>query len=310
MNRNQSHNHGHSTSSGSQRGAKLGLSILLNILITVAQVIGGLYSGSLALLSDALHNFSDVVSLIISYVADRLTKKEYTNQQTFGYKRAEIIAAFINSVTLIVVAVLIGKAAILRFNSPTLINSNLVIYLAFLSILVNGGSVLLLLKEKDNNLNMRSAYLHLFSDMITSVAVLLGGLAMKWWNLYWIDSAMSLGIALYLIFFSTHLFISTLKVLMQFAPDSIDLNELCAEVNTLPLIQSIHHVHLWQLNDSEIHLQAHLALTEDISLSQTCHVLESVEEVLRSHYGVKHIVLQPEFGMSDGDQVIIDESER
>ena len=131
---------------------------------------------------------------------------------------------------------------------------------------------------------------------------------MKYWGLYWIDSVMSLGIALYLIFFSLGLFIKTLKVLMQFAPDSVDLEALCTEIDSLDQVDSIHHVHLWQLNDTEIHMQAHLALSEDMSLSQTCHILENVEQILRQTYGIEHIVLQPEFGMDDGDMVIVDES--
>ena len=172
-----SHSHAHSNthSHPDLKGRKLLLSIFLNVGITVAQVIGGLISGSLSLLSDALHNFSDVLSLVVSYIADRFSKKDASVTKTFGYKRAEIIAAFVNSATLIVVAIYLIYEAILRFMDPHTIESGLVIGLAILGIVFNGFSVLLLFKESKSNMNMRSAYLHLFTDMAASVAVLIGG---------------------------------------------------------------------------------------------------------------------------------------
>src|SRR5690606_33815324 len=147
MSHNHAHSHTHSHSHPDLKGRKLLLSILLNIVITVAQVIGGLISGSLSLLSDALHNFSDVISLIVSYVADRYSKKDASVEKTFGNKRAEIIAAFVNSATLIVVAIYLIYEAILRFMNPQAIESGLVIWLAILGIIANGFSVLLLYKE-------------------------------------------------------------------------------------------------------------------------------------------------------------------
>ena len=139
-----SHSHNHSHSNNDINSRNLFISILLNIVITAAQVIGGLLSGSLALLSDALHNFSDVVSLIISYIANKLVKRKASIKRTFGYKRAEILAAFINASTLIIVAILLIFEAIERFQNPQEIESNLVIWLSIVAILVNGFSVLLL----------------------------------------------------------------------------------------------------------------------------------------------------------------------
>jgi len=143
MGNNHSHHHSHHELSG----RNLFISILLNIVITVAQIIGGFISGSLSLISDAIHNLSDVISLIISYIANLLTnRKKQTLEKTFGYKRAEIIAAFINAFSLIVIALFLGIEAIKRFNDPKIIDSNLVIWLAILGILFNGFSVLLLKK--------------------------------------------------------------------------------------------------------------------------------------------------------------------
>ena len=192
------HHHDH-THAADLKGRNLLISIGLNVLITLAQIIGGLISGSLALLSDAVHNLSDVISLIISYIAQRYSKKEASTHKTFGYKRAEIIAAFVNAATLIVIAVLLMKEAVERFLHPQAIASDLVIWLAVLGIVANGLSVLLLQKDSKGNMNMRSAYLHLLTDMMASVAVLVGGILMYFFKIYWIDSLLTLAISIYLI---------------------------------------------------------------------------------------------------------------
>ena len=155
------HSHNHSHQHADLKGRNLLISILLNILITIAQAIGGVISGSLSLLSDALHNFSDVLSLMVSYIATILSKKEASGSKTFGYKRAEIVAAFVNSSALLVVAIILIKEAVERFMDPQEIGTDLVIWLSLLGILANGISVLLLKKQAGSNLNMKSAYLHL-----------------------------------------------------------------------------------------------------------------------------------------------------
>ncbi len=172
MGHHHSHHHHHSNDA---KGRNLVISILLNIIITASQVVGGLWSGSLALLSDALHNFSDVLSLIVSYVAVRLSKNKASYGKTFGYKRAEIIAAFVNASSLVIVAIFLIIEAYKRFVSPVEIVADLVIWFSLLGIVANGFSVLLLKKDANDNMNMRSAYIHLFSDMLASVAVLIGG---------------------------------------------------------------------------------------------------------------------------------------
>ena len=143
------------------KATSLIVSIVLNLVITVAQIIGGIISGSLALISDALHNFSDVLSLVFSLVAHKLSRRKASIDQTFGYKRAELIAAFVNAATLIIVAFILIYGAIERFFHPHPIASDLVIWLALLGIVVNGLSVLFLKNDADHNLNMKSAYLHL-----------------------------------------------------------------------------------------------------------------------------------------------------
>lgn len=305
MGHSHGHNHNHSHAHPDLRGRNLIISIFLNILITVAQAIGGVISGSLALLSDALHNLSDVFSLIISYIASILSKREASTNKTFGYKRAEIIAAFVNAATLIVVAIILIKEAVERFFEPQEIESNLVIWLSLLGIVANGFSVLLLKKDSDSNMNMRSAYLHLFTDMMASVAVLIGGLLMKFFQMYWVDPALTLLIALYLIYMGWDLLRDSTRVLMLFTPGSIKTQKIVDVIMKIEAVKNVHHVHIWQLNEDEVHLEAHIDFKSDIKLSEFDSILNDIEKELRHHHGINHVNIQPEFGKCDNKQLIV-----
>ncbi|NJB71461.1 cobalt-zinc-cadmium efflux system protein [Saonia flava] len=299
------HHHNHSHAHPDLKGRNLVISILLNIIITLTQVVGGIVSGSLALLSDALHNFSDVLSLIVSYIATVLSKKEASTNKTFGYKRAEIIAAFVNASTLIIVAVILIKEAIVRFISPQEIESNIVIWLALLGIVANGFSVILLKKDADSNMNMKSAYLHLLTDMMASIAVLVGGFLMMFYKIYWVDALLTLLIALYLIYMGYKLLIASTKVLMLFTPETIEVQKIVLELCKIEPIRNVHHVHIWQLNEAEVHLEAHIDFKEDISLSKFDTILNEIEEKVFHDFGINHVNIQPEFGKCDSKKVIV-----
>jgi len=287
------------------RGKNLIYSILLNLLITIAQIVGGIISGSLALISDALHNFSDVLSLVFSLIAHKLSRRKASINNTFGYKRAELIAAFINAITLIIVALFLVYEASTRLFHPEPIKSGLVIWLAILGIVVNGGSVLLLKKDSEHNLNMKSAYLHLLTDMMASVAVLVGGLLMKFYGWFWVDSLMTLLIALYLIYVSYDLIKSATKMLMLFTPDFIDIKEIVREVHKIKGVNKLHHIHVWHLNDEELHLEAHLDCSHDIKMSEFNLLLHEVEMVLFQKFHINHINIQPEFKKEDPKDFIV-----
>lgn len=300
MSNNHVHIHKHEV-----KGKNLLFSIALNIIITIAQVVGGIVSGSLALISDALHNFSDVLSLVFSYVANKLSKKKASLNQTFGYKRAELIAAFVNAMTLLVVAIYLIFEATHRLSNPEHIKSNLVIWLSILGIFVNGLSALLLKKDANHNLNMKSAYLHLFTDMMASVAVLVGGILMKYFQWFWVDSVMTMLIALYLIYVGFDLLKSSTKMLMLFTPDHIDIKELVREVHKIPGVTKLHHIHIWNLNDDELHLEAHLDCSDDIKMSEFNVLLQKVEAVLFDQFHINHINIQPEYKKEDPKDYIV-----
>jgi len=294
----ETHHHHHRVS-----GKNLGITILLNVLITVAEGIGGIISGSMSLLSDAAHNFSDVLSLAISYLANRLTGKKATLKRTFGLKRSEILAAFINSATLMGLAIAILVEGIKRLYIPVTINSNWVIGLSLLSILVNGVSVLFVRNDAHDNINIKSAYLHLFSDMLTSVAVLIGGLAMKYLQWNWVDAVFSILIAFYLLYSSWGIFKTSLKIFMQFSPDNIDINLITRKLEALEGVRNIHHVHIWQIDEHEIMFEAHVDVTNNISISDFEVLLEKIKSTL-ADYGINHITIQPEYSVPDNKQLI------
>lgn len=287
------------------KGTNLLYSILLNIVITAAQVVGGLLSGSLALLSDALHNFSDVLSLIFSYIAYNLSRKKASLNHTFGYKRAQIMAAFINASTLIIVAAYLIYEGVGRFFNPHPIASELVIWLSILGIAANGFSVLLLKNDASKSLNMKSAYIHLMSDMLASVAVLIGGLLMKFFQWYWVDSVMTLIIAVYLIVVGLELLTKSTAMLMLFTPSHIDIKAIVREVHKVPGVNKLHHIHVWHLNDDELHLEAHLDCKEDIKMSDFNNLLHEIEQVLFHKFDINHINIQPEFSKEDPKNFIV-----
>ena len=286
-------------------GKNLLFSIVLNIVITTAQAVGGFMSGSLALLSDALHNFSDVLSLVFSYAAHKLSRKKASLNQTFGYKRAEVIAAFVNASTLILVAIFLIYEASHRFMNPEPISSGLVIWLSLLGIAANGVSALLLKKDADKSLNMRSAYVHLFTDMLASIAVLVGGLLMKYFSWFWVDSLLTLIIAIYLIVVGVDLLRKSTKMLMLFTPSHIDIKKLVREVHKIPGVRKLHHIHVWHLNDEELHLEAHLDCSKDIRMSEFNDLLHEVEQVLFVKFHINHINIQPEFHKKDPKNFIV-----
>ena len=286
-------------------GKNLLFSIFLNIIITTAQVVGGILSGSLALLSDALHNFSDVLSLAISFMAHKLSRKKASLSQTFGFKRAELLAAFVNALTLVIVAVYLIYEAVLRFFDPVVIAPTLVIWLSALGIVANGLSVLLLKKDADHSLNMKSAYLHLLTDMMASVAVLIGGLLMKFYQIYWVDSLLTLGIAIYLIIVGFDLLKKSTQMLMLFTPEEISIKEIVREVHKIHGCGKLHHIHVWHLNEEELHLEAHLDCTDDITLSQFNILLHNIEDMLYEKFGINHVNIQPEFKKIDPKNFIV-----
>ena len=286
-------------------GKNLFLTIILNIIITISQIVGGIMSGSLALLSDAMHNFSDVLALVIAYVANRLAARPNNASKTFGYKRAEILAALFNASVLIGIAIFLIVEAFHKFYHPEAVNSVWVIGLGALSIVLNTASVLLIKEDSHDNMNVRAAYLHLLTDVMTSIAVVLGGVLMYYFSLFWIDPLVSALIALYLIWASFGLVKESSAILMQFTPEGITVDEVVKAIESEPEIEDVHHIHIWKLDDNHIHLEAHLDFNDDVPLSVSNKVMEKLETKLHDDFDIEHTTFQCEYGRDDNKEIII-----
>jgi len=298
MSHNLSHNSAEDTSE-----KNLFITMALNFFITVAEVIGGIISGSLSLISDALHNFSDGFAIIITYVAMRLSKRPKTSKYTFGLKRAEIIAAIINASTLIIISFFLIKEAIDRFSNPTPIAGSLMLIVASLGLIANVAGTLLLKKGSANNLNIRAAYFHLLSDAVSSLAVIIGALFIILYKIYWIDPLLTVLISIYILKETYEIVKESVDILMMSNPEGIDLNAIKNIVEKIPGVINIHHIHLWKLNDNDTHFEAHIEV-EDMAVSKTIEIQKQIEHKLHDKYEINHTTLQFECGACDEDELI------
>lgn len=285
-------------------GKSLLITIILNVIITIAQIIGGIVSGSLALLSDAMHNFSDVLSLVIAYGANRLSHRSSSKDKTFGYYRAEILAALFNASTLIAIAVYLIIEAFDKLNHPNPIDSRWVIALGILGILINALSVWIVKDDAKSNMNFKAAYLHLIADVMTSVAVVVGGVLMYLYDLFWVDPLISIFIAVYIIWASYGLIKEATFILMQFSPQDIELDEVVDMITAIPEIDNMHHIHIWQLNDHQTHLEVHLDFNENMSLEKSNTIIDLLEDQLQERFNISHTTFQCEYNRCDKKDII------
>jgi len=271
------------------------ITVLLNVIITLAQIAGGLISGSLALISDALHNLSDSVAVTLAWMAGRLARRPRTDRSSFGFQRAEILAAFINALVLIAVSVYLVIEAIRRFVHLREVDPYLMLWLGLLGLLANGISVFILHGDRKENINLKAAYLHLAGDALTSLAVVTGAIAIRFLQWYWIDPLVTLFISGYLFAQTFSILKESVGILMQMSPARIDPKDVAAAVSEIEGVENIHHIHIWQLNDSKIHFEAHIVLISDIPVSATYVIRQAIKKELLSGFGIDHITLQFEF---------------
>ncbi len=291
------HNHHHFNDNG-DNGVDLSapitriiITILLNFLIAFVEVIGGLLSHSLSLLSDAFHNLNDAIAIIISYIALRLGRKPKSYRNTFGLKRAEILAAVFNAGTMMVICIFLIKEAYMRFISPKPIRGGMMIIIAVIGLVANIIGTWLLKKDSKENLNIRSAYIHLLGDTVSSVAVIAGGIFIITLNIYWIDPLLTILISLYILYESYGILKEAIDILMMRTPEYISMKEIKKEIENVSQIKNIHHVHIWRLDEKNIHFEAHVEVS-DMRVSETESILKRIEERLQDNFGITHITLQ------------------
>lgn len=303
----QLHLHGHQHAYHQQdlHGRKLLWTVLLNLSITVVQIVGGLISNSLSLLSDALHNLGDSSAIFIAFLAGKKSAKKPDEKNTFGYKRVEILAALFNAVVLIVICVFLFFEAYKRFVHPETIKGSLMLMVASFGLLANLASVIILHKDKAHNLNVRAAYMHLLGDTLSSVAVIAGGVAIWLWKIYWIDPLITVLVGIYIIWHTWSIVKETVDILMQATPHGINLEKIKETVEQFDEIDNIHHVHVWKLSDTQIHLEAHLNMKSNIDMLTMMSLKEKVERILHEEFGIQHITLQFGYNCCKGETSLI-----
>ena len=276
-------------------GRNLLITMVLNFIITAVEIIGGFIAGSLSLLSDALHNFSDGISVITSYSALKISKRENTAKKTFGYKRAEILAALFNSSLLLVITVFLFKAAYSRIIHPASINGGLMLLVASVGLIANTLSVLLLKHGSKESLNIKSTYLHLATDALSSFAIIIGGIFIHYFKFYWIDPVLTIIIGFYILRETYKIMKRTINILMEATPEDINISEIKTDIEKVPEVENLHHVHIWQLNDKSINFEGHINLCEDLSISQADMIRYRIETILLNKFGINHVTLQTEY---------------
>jgi cobalt-zinc-cadmium efflux system protein len=283
------HNHSHADEHLSDR--RLVAAIGLNLLLTVAEVIGGLVAGSLALLADALHNFNDCGSLVIALVARRVARRPSDERRTFGYRRAEIVGALINLTILMVVGLYLLAEGVHRLVVPREIDGWIVVVVASVALVVDVTTAGLLFAMSRANLNLRAAYLHNVSDAIASVGVIVAGAAALLWGAYWVDAAMTLAIAAYILWQSLAMIARSIHILMEGAPADVDSDALVAQLETIGGVIEVHHLHIWELDEHHRALEAHVVV-DDEHLARWAEIKQEIKLRLAEEFHIHHSTLE------------------
>lgn len=291
-----SHGHGHHhdhTPKLDHLNSAFIIGIVLNSAFVVLEVIAGLWSHSLSLLTDAGHNLSDVAGLALALLAFKLSKVGSTSEYTYGYKRSTIIVSFFNALVLFIAVGFIGYEAVMRFIHPETIAGGTMAWVAFAGIGVNAVTAWLFVKDKDKDLNVKGAYLHMAVDAIVSFGVVVSGLIIYFTHLYWIDSAVSLIVAIVILRGTWSLLIDSLRLEMDGVPKEMDLDKIKSELMKAKGVVDVHHIHVWALSTTENALTAHLVIDQN-SVSS----FDSIKHDLRhrlEHLSISHSTFEPEF---------------
>lgn len=286
-----SHNHEHHSVDLKNLNKAFYIGIGLNISFVVIEAVCGWYFDSLALLSDAGHNLSDVASLILSLVAFKMLKKKATEQFTYGYRKATILASLINAILLFFAVGFIIYEAIGRFFNPEPLSGKMVAIVAFVGIIINGATAWLFMKDKENDLNIKGAYLHMLYDALVSVAVVIGGIIIFYTSWFWVDAVLSIIVALVIIFGTWSLLTKSLKLSLDGVPENINIQNIKYEISKISGVEDFQHIHIWALSTTENALTGHLRVSDKLSSEQVELLKNKVKHELE-HLNIQHSTLE------------------
>ncbi|SDN94473.1 cation diffusion facilitator family transporter [Vreelandella arcis] len=285
------HHHGHHPIDPTSGDRRVTISIWANGLLTIAQIIGGILAGSLSLIADALHNFSDMAALVIAFAARKIARRPADAEMTFGYGRIEIVAALVNYTTLILVGVYLIYEGAMRMIDPPEIQGWVIVLIGGVALVVDTLTAFLTWSMQKNSVNIRALFLHNLSDAFASVAVIIGGSLILLYDMRWVDPAITIGIALYILYLAFSEIGGPIRTLMLGSPPDIDGQAVIDAVRGVDGVMDVHHVHLWQMQENAPALDCHVVVTE-AGWQHLETIKADIKMRLREHFDIAHSTLE------------------
>lgn len=282
---------GHDHGEKDMSDARLVWAVAINIILTIAQVIGGIVSGSLSLVADALHNFSDASALGLALVARRIARRPADEERTFGYGRAEIIGALVNLTTLIIIGLYLVYEAVMRYFEPQEIAGWIVVIVAGIALVIDIGTAALTYSLSKRSLNVKAAFLHNVSDALASVGVIIAGTLIILYDLYIADVIITILIAGYILYQGFSSLPRVIGILMQSTPPGVDLKSIRAAMEEIEGVINVHHVHIWEIDENKKSLEAHVAVKR-VNLGQVEKIKAALKQRLEHKFGITHSTLE------------------
>lgn len=271
----------------------MALAIAVNLGLTVAQIVGGIFAGSLALIADALHNFSDAIALIIAFAARKIARRPSNSEMTFGYARVEVVAALVNYVTLIIIGLFLAYEAVVRFFDPQQVSGWIIVIIAAIALAVDVATALLTYSMSKNSVNIRAAFLHNVADALGSVAVIVAGTLIILFDWWLIDPLATLLISGYILWQSAVEIGPVMRILMLGSPPDIASEDMLSRIRAIPGVCDVHHVHFWLMDEHDSSVDAHLVV-DDADWPRVDGIKASVKDMLKQEFGIDHATLETE----------------
>jgi cobalt-zinc-cadmium efflux system protein len=285
------HDHGHAHIDPASGDKRVAVAIWANGILTIAQVGGGIFAGSLALIADALHNFSDMASLVIAFAACKIARRPADARMTFGYGRIEIVAALINYTTLIIIGIYLIYEGGMRMFDPPEVRGWWVLILGGVALVVDALTAFLTYSMQKGSVNMRALFLHNLSDALASVAVIIGGALIILYDIRWVDPAITILIALYILYLAATEIGDPIRTLMLGSPADLDCSDVIDTMRGIDGVADVHHVHLWQMQEHEVALDCHVVLTDEVWTDIEA-IKSTIKGTLAERFGVSHSSLE------------------
>ncbi len=286
-------NHNHTETFASNRNSRLALSLAITALFVLVEVVGGLLGNSLALLTDAVHNLTDVIALGLTWYAVHLTTRSANSRKTYGYHRAGILVALVNSTTLVLLTIGIFYEAYRRFNSTPEVNSKILVGIGIVAFFVNLGTALLIRKGSQKDLNLRATFLHLMGDVLTTLGAVVAGTLIYFTHTNWLDPLVSVLIGVLIVWNAWGILRETVDILLESTPRDVNMDAMVREILKVTGVLGVHDLHVWSITRGMRTMSAHI-LTEDLAISQGAAIQNQINNLLLNHYHIAHATLQLE----------------